>query len=124
MGESAEAGSPDENTRSRMKCTSEGFGSGEQELLWGENLLRENSISQSEMNFARCGCSGGAELRSSFYFSDNKSNNKSKNEKNKLKAYASASRYISRSSLGSLSLCLSKGPIHVPKEQCNRIKIP
>lgn len=65
----------------RIEADLKGFGSAEQELLWGGNLLRENSISQSEMNFARCFCSGRAEQRSSFYFSENKSNNKSKNKK-------------------------------------------
>ena len=80
-GESVQAGRLDENVRCGCKHTSEGFGSAEQELLWGGNLLRENSISQSEMNFARRFCSGRAELRSSFYFSENKSKNKSKNKK-------------------------------------------
>lgn len=67
--------------------------------------------------------SGGAELRSSFYFGEGKSNNKSKNEENQLKACASASTYVAGSSLGCLSLHLKKRAINVPKEPAKCVKI-
>lgn len=66
----------------KFKCTSEGFGGGEDELLWGREKLAERKQHLSTRNeFCWMLLLKGLELRSSFYFSKNTSNDKSKNEK-------------------------------------------